>query len=133
MGDTSFGDALTAPFWEGTAQRELRIQRCTACGAHQFYPRPFCLGCDADVIWVTARGTGVVYSRTTVRIPVTPALEPPYVVALVEIDEGPRLLTVLTDPDLAIGDRVRVSWRQRGNGPPLPVFSPVDGDGKSGD
>lgn len=125
MGDASFGDALTAPFWEGAVRHELRIQRCAACGTHQFYPRPFCLACDGEVTWVRAAGTGRVYSRTTIRIPVTPALEPPYVAALVELDEGPRILSVLTESTLRIGDPVAVVWRERDDGPPLPAFGPV--------
>jgi uncharacterized OB-fold protein len=50
------------------------------------------------------------------------ALPPPYVVALVELDEGPRLLTLLEDQELEIGDTVLVSWRERSGAPPLPVF-----------
>src|SRR3546814_13983000 len=49
--------------------RRLVIQKCTACGAHQFYPRPFCLACESDKVeWVEASGHGVVYSVTTVRV-----------------------------------------------------------------
>ena len=119
----AFGDPMTAPFWAAARERRLLIQRCDACGAHQFYPRPLCLKCGVlGMRWVQVRGEGVVYSMTTVRVPVTPELVPPYAVALVELDEGPRLLTNLVGEGLAIGDRVSVQWRERADLPPLPVF-----------
>lgn len=65
----------------------------------------------------------MIHSMTIVRVPVTPELAPPYAVALVELEEGPRLLTNLVGDGLAIGDRVSVEWRERGELPPLPVFS----------
>jgi len=128
------GDPLTAPFWEGAARHELLLQRCGACGRHQFYPRPFCVACESsDVAWVAAGGTGTVYASTTVRIAVLPELPPPYVVALVQLDEGPLLMTNLTGGACAIGARVRVAWRERDGLPPLPVFAPAaPGDAEGG-
>ena len=121
----TFGDPTTARFWEGAATGELLIQRCTACGVCQFYPRPFCLACHTgDPEWVRAAGTGTVYAMTTVHLHVDPALEPPYVVAVVQLDEGPRLVTNLVGTRAAIGDRVQVAWREREGAPPLPVFEP---------
>jgi len=120
-----FGDPMTAPFWRAAREHRLLVQRCGGCGAHQFYPRPMCLKCNSlDVSWVEAHGTGTVYSMTTVRVPVTPELEPPYVVALVELDEGPRLLTNLVEGELVIGDRVSVRWRAREPLPPVALFGP---------
>jgi len=124
MTTEAHGDALSRPFWEAAERNQLLIQRCTGCGVHQFYPRPFCLRCDGTVEWVEARGTGWVYSRTTIRIPAGAGLEVPYVSAIVELDEGPRILTTLTDPALPIGAAVRVAWRARENAPPVPVFGP---------
>lgn len=124
---TEFGDPTTAPFWAAAERRELVIQRCTACGTHQFYPRPFCLSCGShDVEWVETAGTGIVHATTTVHLQVLPDMEPPYVVALVELDEGPRLVTNLVKPAPAIGDRVEVSWRERTDAPPLPVFAAIE-------
>lgn len=121
-----YGDALTAPFWAAAARRELLIQRCDACGRHQFYPRPYCLACQSDrVAWVPAGGAGTIYSQTTVHIQVVPEFSPPYTVALVELDEGPRLLGAIVDGETRIGDRVRVAWREREDAPPLPVFAPA--------
>lgn len=125
---TTFGDAITAPFWSAAEERRLVLQRCGACGAFQFYPRLFCLACDAeDLAWVPAAGTGIVYAMTTVHMKVHPTLEPPYVVAVVELDEGPRLVSNLVGEPAGIGDRVRVAWREREGQPPLPVFEPDGG------
>jgi uncharacterized OB-fold protein len=122
----AYGDPLTQPFWEAAGRRELIIQQCSACGHYQFYPRPFCLACQSDgVAWVVAAGTGTIYSQTTVHVQVAPGLTPPYVVAVVELDEGPRLTTNIVNGATQIGGRVRVAWRERADLPPLPVFEPV--------
>jgi uncharacterized OB-fold protein len=104
---------MTREYWAAAFERRLLVQRCTRCGHHQFYPRPFCLACSSrQVAWQQVSGRGVVYSMTTVRIQVHPELPPPYVVALVELDEGPRLLTNVVG-ECAIGDRVVVRWEPR--------------------
>jgi uncharacterized OB-fold protein len=119
----AFGDPTSAPFWAAARERRLVIQRCGDCGVHQFYPRPMCLSCGSGAMtWVEARGVGTIHSMTTLRVQVTPDLEPPYVVALVELAEGPRLLTNIVGGACAIGDAVRVTWRERPDAPPLPVF-----------
>lgn len=113
---------MTAPFWEAAARHELLIQRCRKCGKHQFYPRPFCLVClDDDIEWVRGAGTGTVYSVTTVRLQLPGQSPPPYQVALITLDEGPRFLARPKEP-VRIGDRVRVTWEERGDLPPLPQF-----------
>jgi uncharacterized OB-fold protein len=123
-----FGDPMHAPFWEAARRRELVVQRCRACGAHQFFARPFCVACDGgEVEWVRASGFGTVYSMTTVYRQASPDFAVPYVNALVELDEGPRLLTGIVGGSCAIGDRVRVAWRERPGAPPLPMFTPLEG------
>ncbi len=72
---------------------------------------------------VPSAGQGTIYSLTTVRIPVTEELPPPYLLALVDLDEGPRLLTNIDAASAGIGDRVTVAWRARDGLPPLPVFT----------
>jgi uncharacterized OB-fold protein len=124
-----YADPTTEPFWDAARDEQLVIQRCADCGKHQFYPRPFCLGCDStEVTWVPASGFGTVYSTTRVHLDADPALglPNPYDVAIVELAEGPRMLTNLTDP-CPIGGRVKVAWRDRGNQPPVPVFGPAPG------
>jgi hypothetical protein len=121
--DDTYGDPLTLPFWEAATRGELVVQRCSSCGHHQLYPRPFCLACDGDDLrWVRAAGTGTVYTRTVVRVPVSPDLEPPYAVAVVELDEGPRLMGNLADASTPIDARVRIAWRTRPDLPPFPMF-----------
>jgi uncharacterized OB-fold protein len=84
------------------------------------------LSCESLALgWVDASGTGTIYSLTTIRLPVTDDLPPPYLLALVDLDEGPRLLTNIEAETAAIGDRVGVAWRERGALPPLPVFRPL--------
>jgi uncharacterized OB-fold protein len=120
-------DPTTAPFWEGVGRRELMVQRCADCGTHQFYPRPFCLTCNSTALdWTVVPGAGSVYSLTTVRIQIGPEFEPPYVVAIVQLDEGPRLLTNIVNGECAIGDRVRVAWRETPSEGLLPVFEPLE-------
>jgi uncharacterized OB-fold protein len=124
-----YGDALSRPFWEAAARHELFLQRCADCGRFQFYPRPFCLACQSDTVaWVSAAGTGTVYSQTTVHLQIAPEFDPPYIVAVVELDEGVRLTTNIIDGITEIGDRVRVAWLEREGLPPLPVFTPAAGD-----
>ena len=125
LSEQGIADPTTEAFWQACAGHRLLVQRCGACGTHQFYPRPFCLSCEAtNLKWVEAAGTGTIYSITTVRIPVIEELKPPYLLALVDLDEGPRLLTNIEGDVARIGDRVKLAWRNRGSLPPLPVFKP---------
>ena len=125
----SYGDAMTRPFWDGAQKRVLLLQRCLHCGHHQFYPRPICLACNGtDLEWVKAAGTGTVYSKTTVCIEVIADLAPPYIVGIVELDEGPRMTSNLLPGPCEIGQRVRVAWRERDELPPLPVFEALGQD-----
>lgn len=122
----SYGDALTIPFWEAASRHELIMQRCDDCGHYQFYPRPFCLGCDSTrVSWTPVSGKGHVYSQTTVHIKVLPDLLPPYTVVLVTLDEGPRVLGAMLSRESQIGDRVQVAWQERSDAPPLPAFEVI--------
>jgi uncharacterized OB-fold protein len=124
--DTKYGDPLTAPFWDAAERHELIIQRCKDCRHFQFYPRPFCLACDSeDLGWEIASGKGTIISQTTVSVEVTPEWKPPYVVAIVQLSEGPTLLTNIVNGECGIGDRVKVTWRKRLDAPPFPVFEPA--------
>ena len=83
-----------------------------------------------------AAGTGTIYSMTTVHMQIAPEFEPPYAVAIVQLDEGPRLLTNVVGARSRIGDRVRITWKDREGLPPLPVFRAMsassDGMGSAG-
>ncbi len=125
----TYGDPLTQPFWQAARERRLLIQRCGDCGRHQFYPRPYCIRCGGTVEWVESRGVGTVYSQTEVHVEV-PGFTPPYVVGVVELDEGPRLTTHLVGARVSIGERVSLDWRERADGfPPMYVFGPADSRG----
>jgi uncharacterized OB-fold protein len=83
-------------FWDGLNDGEVRVQCCAACGEDVFYPRPHCPAClSAGLEWVAVSGRGKVYSYTIVRRAMNPAFieDLPYVYAIVELDEGPRLMT----------------------------------------
>jgi uncharacterized OB-fold protein len=118
----------TQPYWDGAAAGELRLQRCNACGRAYFYPRPFCRYCSSeDVAWQRMSGNGRLVSYVINQRPVPPA-DPtePQIIALVELAEGPRLLTnivgVAPEPEnLPLDAPVTVEFEQREN-IALPVF-----------
>lgn len=89
---------LSAPHWEGCRTGELRVQRCRDCGEHIFIPQPACTHClSMDLQWVLCSGRGRLYSYTVVHRPQQPAFDIPYVVAIVELEEGLHMLTNLID------------------------------------
>lgn len=91
--------AASLPFWEAARQHELQIQRCGSCGANIFYPREMCPEClSSDLQWTTVSGKGTVYSYTIAETPTHPtfAEDVPYVIAIVELAEGPRITTNIT-------------------------------------
>ena len=109
-------NADTAAFWEGCAAGELRLQRCAACGSAQFPPRALCAACHAPApAWEKASGRGRIVSHTRVHRPPSAAFKAdvPYVVALVALEEGPRIMvnlrgTIAEAP--RIGDAVRIGF-----------------------
>ena len=109
-------NADTAPFWEGCSAGELRLQRCAACGAAQFPPRALCAQCHAAAPgWQRASGRGRIVSHTRVHRPPSPAFKAdlPYVVALVALEEGPRIMVNLRGAAAEaprIGDAVRIGF-----------------------
>lgn len=120
-----------APFWEGCRRGELLYQVCRACGQRQVYPRAACGRClSADLAWLPASGQGTVYAFTVVHRAFDPAFHSavPYVVALVELEEGVRLMTNITgcNPgDVQVGMPVRVDFQKASAEVTLPFFRPV--------
>ena len=91
-------DPVARPFWEGCQQGQLMIQRCRECGRAQFYPRSFCSDCHAsDPLWIRASGAAVVYAVTRVDRPPVVGASGGELLAVVELEEGPRLLTHIVD------------------------------------
>lgn len=121
----------TQPFWDGTAAGELRIQRCRACQRHYFYPRPSCPRCgSADVEWVRASGRATLYSYVINHRP-APGFDGPYTIAVVELEEGVRMMTNLVgvrpDPEELVLDMpLRVTFEERGD-VHVPLFEPAGG------
>lgn len=93
----------TRPFWEAAKRRELRIQQCHDCGAHYFYPRPLCPYClSRNVAWVRCSGRGRLHTYViNHRPPRNYPASGPYIIGIVELEEGPRLMTniVGVEPD----------------------------------
>jgi uncharacterized OB-fold protein len=106
----------TRPFWDGCAHGELRYQACSDCGAVQRLPRTRCAGCHGGALeWRRAAGRGRILSHTTVHRAPTPAFRDvvPYVIALIDLDEGFRLMVNVAggeQPDLAIGAVVDIGF-----------------------
>lgn len=126
-----FPESLTteaAHFFAAAAQGRLELQRCSDCGKAWFFPRPACVACGAErFVWIAASGRGRVHSYSIVHRAPSPEFRErlPYVVALIDLDEGPRMMTNIVGAgalEVAIGDAVRVTFEDRGAGRRLPQF-----------
>ena len=122
---------LTAPYWDAARRGELVVQRCEACEARPFPPRARCPRCGADALaWAPVSGRGTVYSFTVAHRPPHPVFagQLPLVVAIVELAEGPRLVTnvVACDPaEVTVGMAVEVTFEPIDDSEiSLPVFTP---------
>jgi uncharacterized protein len=121
----------TRPFWDGCARGQLMLQRCRACGKPYFYPRAVCPACGStDVEWFAASGRATLYSYVINYRP-APGFEAdaPYAIAVVELAEGPRLMTNIvgvpnTPEDLVLDMALEVTFEPRGD-ISLPVFAPA--------
>lgn len=121
-------DADTQPFWDGCRRGELLVQCCASCGRWLWQPRPICSRCQTpDPVWTRVSGSGAVASWTVIRPPTLPAYAEmvPFVVLLVQLDEGVRLLGYLVDGEghllrtdgvaegVAIGSRVALRFHEQ--------------------
>jgi uncharacterized OB-fold protein len=121
------------PFWEGCRRHELWLPYCTPCAAFFFYPRPFCPRCFSwGVEWRRVSGRGVIHAFAVHYRATNPlwAEDVPYVTAIVELDEGPRLFTHLVgvEPDpsrIASGLPVEVVFEDVTDEITLPKFRPA--------
>ena len=106
-------DVDNAPFWAGCRDHELRLQRCADCGTVRFPPRPRCHECrSAAATWEVMSGRGVVHTFTICHPPVLPAYADrvPYNVVVVELDEGPFIVSNLIDGEPEVGLPVDLCW-----------------------
>lgn len=112
-------------YFDAAARGELLVGKCDGCGEYHFYPRVICPFCFSDhTRWVPARGTGTLYTFSTMHrgAPV------PYTIAYVTLDEGVTMLTNIVDcdpADVAIGQRMRVVFRTTAAGVSVPCFTPA--------
>jgi hypothetical protein len=123
----------TQHFWDGTQAGELRLQRCDACTNVYFPPRPFCPACGSRKVSVfTASGKGKLYSYVINHRPAAPGFTPPYAIAVVELDEGPRMMSNIVDcpqtPEaLELDMKLEVAFEKLDNKITLPLFRPAKG------
>lgn len=122
--------ALSRPYWEGCRAGELRLQRCSACERFQFYPRIVCSHCGADELqWRPVSGRGTIASFTVVRRGISPAYTAPYVVALIDLVEGPRMMSAVVGcehGEICTGAAVAVRFESWGGDTVMPVFAPAE-------
>lgn len=124
-------NADSRAYWNAARERRLLIRSCKACGTKHFMPRNGCPQCwSEDLEWVESSGHAIVYTFSIVRRAPLPefAANAPYVVAMVDLDEGPRMYTNIVGAsalEVAIGDRVEVSFDDRGDGCLVPQFARV--------
>tara|TARA_R110002110_G_scaffold205066_1_gene416620 strand:- start:10318 stop:10743 length:426 start_codon:yes stop_codon:yes gene_type:complete len=128
--------ALSQPYWEGCRAGVLRMQQCTACQQLQFYPRIFCASCgESDLQWQDVSGRATLASFTIVRHAISAAYDAPYVVALVDLEEGPRMMTgiVGASPEaLETGMPLSVCFENWSEDIVVPMFRVIDSDSESG-
>ena len=121
-------DGESRSYWDALTRPRLTLKRCHDCGKHHFYPRALCPHCHSDAVeWVDARGTGTIYSYTIARRPAGPAFkaDTPYVVAVIDLDEGARMMTNIVTDDVEavrIGQRVTVQYDDVTDEVTLPKF-----------
>ena len=121
----------TEAFWDAARERRLLVKRCADCGEAHFYPRPFCPRCwSENVKWEDASGRATLYTWSTVHVNDLPPFHErvPYVAAIVELSEGPRMMTNVVDCDaeeLAVGMSLEVRYRDLDDEFSIPVFAPA--------
>jgi len=121
----------TEAYWDACRRHELHIQRCNDCGTHQFYPRIFCSKCSSKAVdWVHASGFGKVLTWSIVRRAISEAYaaDVPYVIALIELQEGPVMMSKVSacEPEAVFtGMAVEVSFEDWTEQVSMPVFIPV--------
>ena len=119
----------TAHFWQGTRDGVLLLQRCRPCEKAYFPPRPFCPRCGSrDVEVFRASGRATLYSYA-IQHRAMPGFEAPYAIAVVKLDEGPRMMTNIVDcaqtPDALVLDMpLEVAFQPVSDTVSLPVFRP---------
>lgn len=123
-------EPVSGEFWSAAAGGRLLYQQCPACGNRQFYPRGLCTACAAEPEWAEASGRGTVHTFTVIRQQGAKGFrdEVPYVVAVIELEEGPRMMGNVTGcpvEDVVIGMPVRAYVVEAEDGVGIPMWEPV--------
>ena len=117
---------LTEPYWEACRHGVLTMQRCEDCELYQYYPRIICSHCGGvDLLWSRVSGFGQIKSFTIVRRGISRAYEAPYALVLIDLDEGPCMMSSLVGCDpgaVVVGARVSVAFQPWGRDIEMPVF-----------
>lgn len=123
-------DDETRPWWDAARAERLLVKRCGACGSAFLYPRPFCPSCwSDDTTWEEASGDAILYTWSVVHANDLPPFRArvPYIAAVVDLAEGPRIETNVVDcdpADLAVDMPLRVTFRHDGE-LSVPLFRPA--------
>ena len=121
-------DDLNRPFWEAANRGELVLQRCRDCGRWRYPPSWGCPDClSEDTEWAPVSGRGALYSWVVFHRSYHPAFEVPYNVAIVELEEGPRLITNVVDcalEEMRVGMPLEVTFDRVTEEIALPKFRP---------
>jgi uncharacterized OB-fold protein len=124
-------DAFTQPWWDAAAEGRLLLMRCSTCGKAHYYPRPFCPRCGADTVsWEEASGDATLYTWSVVHQNDLPPFNErvPYVAAVVDLAEGPRMMTNVVGCEfdaLEAGMALRLEITDIGEGVHVPLFRPA--------
>ena len=114
----------TEAFWEAAKEGKFLLRYCGDCGKTHWYPRAICPHCFSDNSeWREASGRGTIYTYSVVR-----RTDPKYAIAYVTLEEGPTMISNLVDcsfDDLAVGQSVKVTFKQSEGGFAVPMFTPT--------
>ena len=112
-------------YFQAAKEGVLLVGKCNDCNEYHFYPRLICPHCNSDnTEWAPAKGTGVIYSFSTMQrgVPI------PYTIAYVTLDEGVSMMANIVDCDpdtLNIGDKVKLVFKSAEDGTAVPMFTPA--------
>ena len=120
----------TKTFWDMCRREVLLIQKCDTCHEYQWYPRGICSNCwSSEIKWIPSSGCGTIWTYTVTNQNRTQGFDTgPYVLALVELDEGVRMFTNIIDcdpKDVSIGMAVEVTFQRATDQITVPLFKPV--------
>ena len=125
-------DQETQPFWDGLQDGKFLLRHCNACGRDHYYPRPFCPTCwSDDLSWKEASGRAKIYTYSVVHVNDLPPFNErvPYVAAIVELEEGPRVMTNIEGlpfDELQADLPVVVEYKAISDDVTIPVFRRAD-------